>query len=86
MSLQELLEQHPEAKEEYKVQLECLSHAGLAVIEEQAKWIEKLENMIIMDDSRKEMLIEIDLRYWYTIRMQDEGLLTEDEHWYDQYL
>ena len=85
MTLQELLEKYPEAKKEYEVQMECLSNAGVAVIEEQARWIEKLEDMIINGDSRKEMLMEIDSRYWYTIRMQDEGLLNEDEYWYDQY-
>ena len=86
MTLKELLEQYPEAKKEYETQIECLSNAGMVIIEEQAKWIEKLEDMIIGGDSRKEMLIEIDDRYWYTIRMQDEGLLNEDENWYDDYL
>ena len=86
MTLKELLEQYPEAKKEYEIQLECLSHAGMVLIEEQAKWIEKLEDMIINGDSREEMLMEIDNRYWYTIRMQDEGLLKDNENWYDQYL
>lgn len=86
MTLKELLEQHPEAKKEYETQIECLNHAGVVIIEEQAKWIEKLEDMIIMEASREVMLMEIDNRYWYTIRMQEEGLLRDNENWYDQYL
>lgn len=86
MTLKELLEQYPEAKKEYETQIECLSNAGVVIIEEQHRWIEKLEDMIIMDDSREEMLMEIDARYWYTVRMQDEGLLKDGESWYDQYL
>lgn len=84
--LKELLQQYPEAKKEYETQIECLSHAGMVVIDEQAKWIEKLEDMIISGEDREEILKAIDFRYWYTVRMQDAGILDEDKNWYDQYL
>lgn len=82
MMLKELLEKYPEAKKEYEDQINCLSHAGLVIIEEQDKWIEKLEDMIEDNADREEILKEIDARYWYTVRMQEERILSEDiEQW-----
>lgn len=84
--LTELLEKYPEAKKEYGDQLKCLSHAGLVIIEEQSKWIERLEDMIENNVDREEILKEIDARYWYTVRMQDEGILSKDTEWWETVL
>lgn len=84
--LKELLEKYPEANKEYEDQISCLSHAGLVIIEEQSKWIEKLENMIEDNVDREEILKAIDARYWYTVRMQDEGILDEDTEWWETVL
>ena len=86
MILKELLEKYPEAKKEYEDQINCLSHAGLVIIEEQSKWIEELEDMIEDDVDREEILKAIDARYWYTARMQEEGILSEDTKWWETVL
>ena len=84
--LKELLEKYPQAKKEYEDQIQCLSHAGLVIIEEQGKWIEKLEDMIEDNVDREEILKEIDARYWYTVRMQDQGVLDKDTEWWETVL
>lgn len=81
--LKELLEKYPEAKKEYEDQINCLSHAGVVIVEEQNKWIERLEDMIENNVDREEMLKEIDARYWYTVRLQEEGILSEDTKWWE---
>lgn len=86
MMLKELLEKYPEAKKEYEDQISCLSHAGMVVIEEQSRWIEELEDMIEDNVNREEILKAIDARYWYTVRMQDEGILDEDTEWWETVL
>ena len=86
MILKELLEKYPEVKKEYEDQIGCLSHVGLVIIEEQSKWIEKLESMIEDNVDREEILKEIDARYWYTVRMQDQGVLDEDTEWWETIL
>jgi hypothetical protein len=39
--------------------------------------------MIEKNVDREEILKEIDMRYWYTVRMQDEGILDEDTTWWE---
>lgn len=86
MRLDELLAQNPEAKEDYELQISCLNKLGVNIIEEQNRYIDRLEALIIENADRVELLKVIDDRYWYTARLQECGELEEDEHWYDQYL
>jgi len=39
--------------------------------------------MIENNVDREEMLKEIDARYWYTVRLQEEGILSEDTKWWE---
>lgn len=42
--------------------------------------------MIEDNVGREEILKEIDARYWYTVRMQDQGVLDEDTEWWETVL
>lgn len=84
MNLKELLEQNPEAKKEYELQIKGLEQLGIALIREQANYISSLEEMIEENVCREEILQTIDFHNHYTERMQYEGLLEQDETWWEQ--
>lgn len=86
MKLKELLEQYPEAKEEYELQLETLSGLGTCIIEEQGKYIDVLEGMIEEGEDREEILKVIDDRNQWTVRLRMDGVLGNDIEWWETVL
>ena len=86
MKLRELLEQYPEVKEEYELQLQTLSSLSNCVIKEQSEYIDVLETMIEDNTDREEMLKVIDDRNQWTTRLRIEGILGDDIEWWETVL
>ena len=82
MNLKELLEQNPEAKKEYELQLESLEKLGLIVIKEQQRYIDALEDAA-MEGSKKDVLQLIDDHYGLTLHGWEIGSLEEGVHWWE---
>lgn len=81
MNLQELLEQNPEAKKEYELQIEALGQLGQIVIDEQNRYIDALEDAA-MEGSKKAVLELIDNRYGLTLKGWENGSLERGVHWW----
>ena len=85
MSLKELLEQNPEAKKEYELQMESLEKLGLVVIEEQQRYIDALEEAAI-EGSKKDVLQLMDNYYGLTMKGWEDGSLAEGIQWWEKML
>lgn len=81
--LQALLAQYPEEKEEFDLIIDILNTGGVEQIKELLDYIAELETMIEEDINREEMLQVIDCHNHYTEQMQYQGLLQEDETWWE---
>lgn len=81
--LQALLAQHPEEKEEFDVIVDILNTGSIEQIKMLLDYIAELEDMIEQGTSREEMLQAIDWHNHYTEQMQYQGLLEEDETWWE---
>lgn len=81
MNLQELLEQNPEAKKEYELQIETLGQLGKTVIDEQNRYIDALEDAA-MEGSKRDVLELIDNHYGLTLKGWEDGSLEYGVHWW----
>lgn len=85
MSLTELLEQNPEAKKEYELQMESLEKLGLIIIEEQQRYIDALEEAAIEGD-KKDVLQLMDNYYGLTMKGWEDGSLEDGIQWWEKML
>lgn len=82
MNLKELLEQNPEAKKEYELQIESLEKLGLIVIEEQQRYIDALEEAA-MEGSKRDVLQLMDNYYRLTMKGWEDGSLEDGIQWWE---
>ena len=75
--LMELLEKHPEEKEEFDTIIEVLNVGSSEQIKMWIEYVNDLEKMI------EEMLERIDKFYCLTEQLRADGLLDEDTEWWE---
>ena len=81
--LKKLLEQHPEAKEEFDTIIEVLNKSNTEHLKMWIGYANELEEMIEANESREEMLKRIDSFYCLTEQLRADGLLDEDTGWWE---
>ena len=86
MTLQKLLEQYPEAKEEFDNIITALSDGASGEIKRLLDHINTLEDMIEHNDGREDMLKEIDSFNGWTMWFRADGILEEEETWWENAL
>ena len=82
MNLAELLEQYPEAKEQF----DMLQEFSVSEIKRLLQYIAVLEDMIEDNTERAEMLQVIDDHNGWTMWMRADGYLDEDTEWWETVL
>lgn len=81
--LMELLEKHPEEKEEFDTIIEVLNVGSNEQIKMWIEYVNDLEKMIEEKASIEEMLERIDKFYCLTEQLRADGLLDEDTEWWE---
>ena len=82
MKLHQLMEQDPEIRKEVRELVEINNIPW----KDMASYLKRLEDMIEHNASRRELLEVIDNHYGLTMWFRADGLIEEDEHWYDDFL
>ena len=81
--LMELLEKHPEEKEEFDTIIEVLNVGSNEQIKMWIEYANELEEMIEANESREEMLKRIDSFNCLTESLRASGYLDEDTQWWE---
>lgn len=81
--LMELLEKHPEEKEEFDTIIEVLNAGSNEEIKMWIEYANDLEKMIEEKASIEKMLERIDKFYCLTEQLRADGLLDEDTEWWE---
>ena len=84
--LKKILEENPRAKEEFDNVIEVLNDGAVGEIKRLLDHIHALEDMIEHNDNREEMLKEIDNFNGWTMWFRADGILEEDETWWENVL
>lgn len=81
--LKRVLEENPKAKEEFDTIIEVLNAGATGEIKRLLEYIEELEEMIEQQEDRATILQRIDEHNGWTMWMHADGLLKEDETWWE---
>ena len=81
--LKKMLAENAQAKEEFENIIEVLNLGATGEIKRLLRHIEQLEEMIENGESREEILKVIDAFNGWTQWMRADGLLKEDETWWE---
>ena len=84
--LMELLERHPEEKEEFETIVDILNIGSNEQIKMWIEYANELEEMIEANESREEILKVIDNFNCLTEQLRADGRLDEDTEWWETVL